>query len=325
MEATAKSYSNIAFIKYWGNRDHELRLPVNGSISMNLEGLETVTSVEFTSSLPEDELMLNEQPATGEALARVSKHLDHIRSMAQTVIKAKVESTNNFPMGAGIASSASAFSALTVAACAALNLEVPEPELSRLARLGSGSACRSIPAGFVEWYYGSSDETSIAKSIAPPEHWDLIDLVVVVSREHKAVGSTGGHKLAPTSPLQEARVANADRRLNQCREAILSKDFESFAEVVERDTLIMHSVMMTSAPPLLYWNPSTLRVMQFAQQMRLDGVPVCFTIDAGPNVHLMTPSAHAHEVRAAAQELDGVTDILEGRPGGAAHVLKNSI
>ncbi len=321
MKATAKSYSNIAFIKYWGNRDHTLRLPVNGSISMNLEGLETVTTVIFDPAFKVDTLSLNGTETSGTLLERVSKHLDHIRALTDTEMRAHVKSQNNFPMGAGIASSASAFSALTVAACAALSLNLPEPEISRLARLGSGSACRSIPAGFVEWHYGNDDATSVAESIAPAAHWDVVDLVAVVSDTHKLVGSTGGHKLASTSPLQAARVADTPRRLDLCRKAILEKDFDTFAEVVEQDTLIMHSVMMTSEPALMYWSPSTLAIIELARHMRQDGVPVCFTIDAGPNVHLITPKQHRQTVRDAVQSVEGVLDVLEGVPGGPAHVL----
>lgn len=321
MKATAKSYSNIAFIKYWGNRDDTLRLPANGSISMNLEGLETVTTVAFDEMLEQDELVLNSKRADAQATERVSKHLDYVRAMVDTKARAHVESSNNFPMGAGIASSASAFSALTVAACGALGVTVSEAEMSRLARLGSGSASRSIPTGFVEWYVGDSDEASFAESIAPPDHWDLVDLVAVVSKEHKAVGSTGGHAIAPTSPLQQARIDDTARRLDLCRSAILERNFEQFVEVVEQDTLIMHGVMMTSTPSLMYWSPGTIRVMEEIRALRSDGVDVCFTIDAGANVHMMTYGSHVKAVREAVSALESVQSILEGRPGGAAHLV----
>ncbi|MBI3764764.1 MAG: diphosphomevalonate decarboxylase, partial [Chloroflexi bacterium] len=182
--ATAVSCANIAFIKYWGNRDSDLRLPANSSLSMNLAGLETRTTVAFDSALPGDEVVIDGVPQSGPAKERVSKHLDHVRRLARLESPARVGSVNNFPIGTGIASSASAFAALTVAACAAAGLLLSERELSALARLGSGSAARSVPGGFVEWIAAERHEDSFAFSIAPPEHWALVDLVAVVSREH---------------------------------------------------------------------------------------------------------------------------------------------
>ncbi len=151
---TAIAHPNIAFIKYWGNRDDILRLPSNGSISMNLEGLTTTTTVRFNPQLKEDTLTLNHKKLSGPALKRVQTFLDIVRRMTAKDLHAEIMSVNDFPTGAGIASSASAFAALALAASNAIGLNLAEVELSRLARQGSGSACRSIPDGFVEWYCG---------------------------------------------------------------------------------------------------------------------------------------------------------------------------
>ena len=183
--ATAQAFPNIAFIKYWGNRDEALRMPANGSISMNLDGLFTRTTVSFQPSLPFDELVINGRDVSGPGLGRVSAILDLIRGMAKIEEQAEVVSENNFPSGAGIASSASAFAALALAAGKAAGLNLSERELSRLARRGSGSAARSIPTGFVEWQAGTSDEDSFAFSIAPPEHWALTDCIAIISAVHK--------------------------------------------------------------------------------------------------------------------------------------------
>lgn len=318
--ATAISHPNIAFIKYWGNRDESLRLPANGSISMNLSGLETRTTVAFDASIPQDTLTLNGHTSTGPALTRVSAMLDRVRALAGSSSRAAVESNNNFPMGAGIASSASAFAALAAAAAAAAGLNLSEADLSRLARSGSGSASRSIPGGFVEWQAGSGDADSFAYTIAPPDHWDLVDCVAVVSQAHKRTGSTEGHELAATSPLQAARVADAPRRLALCRRAILDRDFDAFAAVVEQDSNLMHGVMMTSVPPLLYWEPGTLAVMHQVSSWREDGLPVCYTIDAGPNVHVLCLSTAAERVRQALLRIPDVREVLTARPGGAVKV-----
>ncbi|HET6846923.1 MAG TPA: diphosphomevalonate decarboxylase [Anaerolineales bacterium] len=316
--ATAQAHPNIAFIKYWGNRDDALRLPANGSISMNLGGLYTRTTVSFQRSLPFDELILNGRELTGPALDRVSAMLDLVRARAGLDLKAEVVSENNFASGAGIASSASAFAALAVAASEAAGLELGEGELSRLARRGSGSACRSIPGGFVEWQPGSSDEDSFAASIAPPSHWDLVDCVAIVSEAHKPTGSTQGHALAGTSPLQEARVADAPRRLDICRRAILGRDFSALASIMELDSDMMHAVMMTSTPALHYWSAASLAVMEAVRKWRGEGMAVCSTVDAGANVHVICPSMHKVDVEARLRLISGVKDVLVAGVGGSA-------
>ncbi len=320
LTATALAHPNIAFIKYWGNQDDALRLPVNPSLSMNLGDLQTVTSVTFSTDLPADELRMNEQPVSGAGLERVTAVLDLIRRQAGLQLPARVESTNNFPAGAGIASSASAFAALSLAGAAAAGLDLTEADLSRLARRGSGSASRSVPGGFCQWLPGS-DQNSLASSIAPPEHWDLRDVIVVISQEHKAVGSTGGHRLANTSSLQAARVAGAEARFAVCREALLARDLAALGPVIEEDTVVMHAVMMTSQPPLYYWQPATLTLIHAAGQWRAEGIPVYFTIDAGPNVHLICEAAHAEAVTRKARQLPGVKEVIVSGPGGPARLI----
>jgi len=323
--AIAQAEPNIALVKYWGNRDPHLRLPANGSISMNLEGLFTQTTVTWEEkrvASKEDRLTFNGAPVTGKALQRVSNFLDLVRQMAGAEWRAEVISENNFPAGVGIASSASAFAALALAATKAAGLDLGEVELSRLARRGSGSACRSVPGGFVEWQAGTGDEDSFAFSIAPQEHWDLADCIAVVSAEHKATGSTQGHALAETSPLQAGRVADAPRRLDLCRRAILEHDFDALAGIVELDSNLMHAVMMTSTPPLFYWHESTLTVMQRVREWRLGGLPVCYSIDAGPNVHVITEGAEAGRVADLLEAVSGVQEVLVARVGGPARLME---
>lgn len=320
--ATAEALSNIAFIKYWGNRDHSLRLPSNPSLSMNLAGLKTITTVAFEPDLERDDITINGQRAAGPAADRVTGHLNLVRALAGSSSAARVESRNTFPSGAGIASSASGFAALTVAAIAAAGMTLTESQLSALARRGSGSASRSIPSGYVEWNIGTepSGADSYAVSIAPPDHWDLVDVIAVLSAAHKATGSTEGHGLAGTSPFQAARVAGAPERLNVCRRALVSRDFEALAAVVEEDAVAMHAVMMTSRPPLFYWQPLTLAIIAAVPLWRSAGLPVCFTVDAGPNVHCLTPSAHVAEVEQRLRAF-GVPEVLTAGAGGPARVV----
>jgi diphosphomevalonate decarboxylase len=291
---------------------------------MNLAGLHTRTRVVFNPALENDRLTLNGEETSGPAWSRVHEHLGRVRRLAGIEVFADVTSENNFPTGTGIASSASAFAALTLAAARAAGLELSERQLSRLARLGSGSACRSVPGGFVEWRAGEDDDTSYAYSIAPADHWDLVDNVAIISWAHKPTGSYQGHSLAGTSVLQNARTADAPRRLDICRQAVLQRDFEALTEVMELDSNLMHAVIMTSSPRLQYWQPPTLAVMQAVTEWRRSGVPACYTIDAGPNVHVICPEEYAEQVKNKLSQVPGVASVRTARPGGPVRCLAPS-
>lgn len=320
-QATAIAHPNIAFIKYWGNQDHDLRLPANPSLSMNLGDLHTITTVRFDHHLPSDILIMNGKPVAmnDPAVGRVTEVIDLVRQQANLWARARIETQSNFPVGSGIASSAAGFAALSVASAAAAGLDLDETGLSRLARRGSGSASRSVPPGFCQWLPGD-DTTSFATSIAPQNHWDLRDVIVIVSADHKPVGSTGGHALADTSSLQDLRLAEIETRFAACREALLARQLDRLGPIIEEDTVKMHAVMMTSQPPLFYWSGPTMTIIQATQQWRQEGLPVYFTIDAGPNVHLICEAAHADTVLAKARQLPGVQEVLVSRPGGPARL-----
>jgi diphosphomevalonate decarboxylase len=322
-KATAVAFPNIALIKYWGNRDQSLRLPSNDSLSFNLGDLHTTTTVEFDPLLTRDEVSIEGYTVTNQAYERVVHHLDRIADLARkgghaaphNRLKARVVSNNTFPMGVGIASSASGFAALTLAACAALGMHKTEAELSGLARLGSGSACRSIPGGYVVWH------DAFATSIAPAQHWNLADVIAIVADRHKAVGSTEGHALADTSPLQAARVADTPRRYNLCQQAIRACDFQMLADITEQDALLMHAVIMTSQPSIIYWLPATLSVIEAVRELRRNGVPVTFTIDAGPNVHCICEAHAVKQVKQALWQIEGVRDVIQSGVGGPGCVV----
>jgi len=316
--AAAIAHPNIEFIKYWGNKDDLLRLPLNGSISMNLGTLHTRTIVSFRDELRCDTLKINGKEISGEALIRVRNFLQIIRSMSTENRFASVESINNFPIGAGIASSAAAFAALALAGSTAAGMELSEAECSRLARRGSGSACRSVPAGYSEWLAGEDDLSSLSVSIAAQDYWDLIDLIVIVSGNHKKVGSTAGHALAATSPFQHSRVLSAPERLQECREAIQNRDFNRLADVSEKDSTMMHAVMMTQKPPLFYWEPLSLEIMKTIMEWRKDGIPCFATLDAGPNVHIICPASVSMALQPRLEKIAGVKEIIRSNIGGSA-------
>ena len=308
-KATAVANPNIAFVKYWGKADETLNLPANPSLSMNLAALTTATTVEFRPGLPCDVVTIDGQPAAGQALARVAAHLDRVRALAGVADRAWVVSSSDFPAGTGLASSSSAFAALSLAATRAAGLSLDEAALSRLARLGSGSACRSVPAGFTLWA-GETDETSFARQVAAPAHWDLCDVIVVVEHRHKEVGSHDGHALARTSPFYAARLAAVPELLAVVRAGIENRDLAAMGPAVEADALAMHGVMMTSRPPLLYWRPATVAVLQAVRAWREEGLSVYSTLDAGPNVHCLCGAADAVEVERRLRNLPGVQSVI---------------
>jgi diphosphomevalonate decarboxylase len=321
--SVAIAHPNIALIKYWGNKDEALRIPQNDSISFSLNELHTQTAVEFDTDISEDSLCMNDEKTTGKALRRMSEFLDIIRTISRKNLYANVTSRNNFPTSAGIASSASAFAALALAATGALGIHFSERQLSRLARRGSGSACRSIPSGFVYWKGGNTDKTSYAYSIAAPDHWKLVDCIAVIQTHNKDVGSTEGQRIATSSPLQRARVLDAPRRLAICREAILARDFEKLSEIVELDSNSMHAVMMTSSPPLFYWRPESIHIIKSVLEWRKQGIPVFYTFDAGPNAHVITTEEYWSTLEKKLLEVPGVQSVLIARPGLGAELLKD--
>lgn len=320
-KATSIACSNIAFIKYWGNRDDALRLPLNNSISMNLDGATTITTVAFDAALNDDVIVIGAAPANAAQRARVVAHLDRVRARARSETRARVVSRNNFPMGAGIASSASAFAALSLAATRAAGLELTERELSILARQGSGSASRSIPGGFVEWLAGTESADSYAVALAPPTFWDLRDVIAIVSTAEKNIGSTEGHRAAASSHFLAARLAALPLRLARVRRALLARDLTALGPAIEEDAIELHFIAMTSTPPVFYWSPGMVRVIQAAQAWRADGLGVYFTLDAGPNVHLICAAQDANQVAARAREIPDVRQVIVNAPGGAARLV----
>lgn len=325
-KATAKAPANIAFIKYWGRKDDKLRLPANNSISMNLSDAFTITTVEFSPNLKHDVVeMMRGEGLEEKARERVVAHLELIRQLAKIDCFARVKTKNNFPKGTGIASSASGFAALSLAGIAATGLNLSEKELSILARQGSGSACRSIPDGFVEWKAGDSSETSYAYSLFPPDWWDLSDIIAVVGETPKKVSSSEGHILAESSPFYKQRILRMNDKLEKVKEAITRKNFERFGEIIEEDAINMHAVMMTSQPPLFYWLPKTLEIILTVKEWRDEGLLVYFTIDAGPNVHLICQGKDEQNVVKNLRDIKEIKGIISNKPAKGARLIKKHL
>jgi len=322
VKASAVAPANIAFIKYWGALDLDRAIPANASISMTLHRCLSFCTVEFLAGLPGGEdlvELVDELGRVTQAPAafahRILRHLDRLRSWAGVVGVFRVATRNSFPSASGLASSASGFAALTLATTSAMGSSIDALELSRLAReSGSGSAARSALGGFVEWPVGE-DEACRAAALADRAHWDLRDVIAVVDLAPKAVSSLDGHGRAATSPYYAARQALLPARLAAVRDAISRRSFDDLAPVVEEEAVDLHLIAMSSRPPIFYWRPGTVAVMQAVRELRQDGVPACFTIDAGANVHVLCLPEAEPTVAERIADLPGVAHVIRDGVG----------
>jgi diphosphomevalonate decarboxylase len=327
--ASARAHSNIALAKYWGKRDSVLNIPAVGSISITLDALFTDTTVRFDDQLESDELLLGgvrQLPSDG-SLARVSLVLDLVRELSGSSARAAVTSVNNFPTGAGLASSASGFAALVVAACSAAGLELRQRELSILARRGSASAARSILGGFVELPAGTQEDgsDSYAQQVLDAADWPLSVVVAITDRTAKTVSSTVGmQSTSASSPFYPAWLELSSDSLDLMRRAIHSRDFEQLGELTEHSCLALHSLMFTTRPALIYWNAATVAAIHTVRALRGEGVPVYFTIDAGPQVKALCLPRDADTVASVLSTVPGVVDVIRSGLGPAARVLPES-
>jgi len=323
-EATAVAHPNIALIKYWGKADAAKNIPAVGSLSITLDGLTTTTRVRFDPGLGADRFSLGGRPAP-EMEGRVTKCLDLLRQRTGVETRALVESDNDFPTAAGLASSASGFAALVVAANSALESGFSTADLADLARQASGSAARSLFGGFVEISLTRGDQGVLPRTeqVLEPSAWQLRVVVAVTDTAPKEVGSTEGMvHTERTSPYYSAWVGSSGADLAEARAAVERLDFEALADISELSCLKMHAVMLSARPGLVYWNGATVECIRRVRELRAEGIGVFFTVDAGPQFKAVClPEARSRVV----QELGavpGVGRILESGLGNGARVVE---
>jgi len=320
MKSTAIANANIALVKYWGKKDKKLMLPQNSSISMTLDGLNTITTVEFDKKYDKDIFVLNDQELReNKEFEKVVKHLDLIRKISGTREKAKVVSKNNFPTAAGLASSASGFAALSLAGAQAAGIDLDLKELSKLARRGSGSATRSCQGGFVEWQKGEKEDgsDSYAVQIAKPEHWPEFRMITtIVSTVTKKVSSRAGMaQTVETCPMYKAWLDTVNEDLKKVKRGILEKDFTLVGKTTESNCLKMHATMITTQPAIVYWMPATLEIIHAILAWREKGLECYFTIDAGPQVKVICLEKDVSELEKRLQAVEGVKKTIVCKPG----------
>ncbi len=323
MHATAQAQPNVALIKYWGKADPAQNIPAVPSLSITLDTLWTRTFVRFEPSLSRDVLSLNGQrQPNSEPLTRVTHCLDTLRHLAGVEYRAHVETRNNFPTQAGLASSASGFAALVTAGARALGLDLSARQRSVLARQSSGSAARSMFGGFVELDPDGDAEGGAAVPILPAEAWPLEVSIAITSQQAKPSGSTEGMThTARTSGYYDAWVTGARDDFLDARSAVRERDFTALADLSELSCLKMHGLMLSADPALIYWNGVTVECIHRLRKLRRSGVPVFFTIDAGPQVKAISLPEAGTDVRRALRDVPGVIEVLSSRLGCGAHLI----
>ncbi|MGC9149542.1 MAG: diphosphomevalonate decarboxylase [Candidatus Micrarchaeia archaeon] len=320
--ATAEATPNIAIIKFWGARDEKLILPMQGSISVTLdEKLKTRTSVLFSRRFKKDTLIINGVEQKGKEVEERLRLLDVLRKKANTDLKAKIVSVNTFPTKAGLASSASGIAALVVAAASALKLKLNEKELSTIARLGSGSASRSIIGGFVEWKRGKKEDgsDSYAKQIVDSSYWpEFRDVIAVVETKEKKISSRAGmRRTVATSILYPARIKYLPKIIKETKKAILSKDHQKLFEIAMRESNNMHATILDTWPPIFYLNNTSIDIINKIHELNESSgeIIAAYSFDAGPNANIFTLKKYVNRVKKALKEVKGIKYFIECEVG----------
>lgn len=320
----ARAYTNIALIKYWGKKNESLILPMNNSLSLTLDAFYTETEVSFSEAYTEDQFYLDNQLQDEKATKKISTFLDIVREKAGTTKKAKVISQNFVPTAAGLASSASGLAALAGACNEALKLGLDDQALSRLARRGSGSACRSIFGGFVEWEKGHDDQSSYAHPISSDGFEDHLAMIFLLLNEQKKDVSSrdGMRRTVETSSFYQGWLDSVEADLYQLKQAIKTKNFQLLGETMEQNGLKMHGTTLAARPPFTYWSPDSLKAMQAVRDLRNQGIPCYFTMDAGPNVKVLVQKDHLDKVKTVFSDLFSSQQVISAFAGPGMTIIE---
>ena len=294
MSKIVRAHTNIALIKYWGKANAELRLPLMSSLSMTLDTFYTDTTIEKTNDDPA--FYLNGKKQDSKQSQRVFSYLAKLQNKFGFHDNLIVKSVNHVPTSAGLASSSSAFAALAAAFCQCYNIQVDKKELSRLARSGSGSACRSIFGGFSVWQKGDSDESSYAYALDEHPQMDLHLLAVELNTKQKKISSTSGMKEAQSSPFFKPWLERNESELKQMITSIKNNDFTALGELAELNANEMHAINLTAQAEFTYFEPDTIRAIKLVEDRRKEGIECYYTIDAGPNIKVLCRLRNSKEI-----------------------------
>ena len=312
----AKAHANIALIKYWGKKDDELFLPFTSSLSLTLDQLYTITSVEIDEALTEDIFVLNGVVQDKNETMKISKFVDFFRKNNRFV---RIESFNSFATAAGLASSASGYAALAKALNHEFGWNYSNQELSRITRKGSGSATRSLFGGFAVWQTGT-DESSYGYPLNID--MDIVMVIGVVNDTKKSQSSRSMMKTTVTqSAYFKAWVQQSEIDYKEMMTAVERRDLVRIGKIAERNAMMMHATLLANEVPFFYLQPKSLEIIQLVQELREQGVLAYYTMDAGPNVKIITNSNYQEQV---IKQLTAILDdkqIIIAKPGPGATVL----
>ena len=305
-KASAIGHPIQGLIKYHGKIDEVLRLPSHNSISVNLKKFFTHTTVEISNTLEENTMIIDGKKASKDAITRMLRVFNLFRKIVNLPddYRIKVVSKNNFMSGIGLGSSSSGYSALTMAIASALKVDLNLEELSKIARVGSGSASRSLVGGFSEWVTASTHEHSYAYRIAGDEV--PLKMVVAEIPKYKDVPTTLAQIETEKSVFYTMRVGYIPKLIKKMRDAIINHDVEEIGRLAEIDTLNLHAVIMTGPSRIILWRPETIEVIRRVWLLRKKGIKAYFSIDTGATVYINTEERFVEEIVPELEKIKGI-------------------
>jgi len=319
-KATAVAHTIQGLMKYHGLKDRKRRIPYHDSISVCVQALTTTATIEY-DNYPNDVIEINGKPATGDEADRIFAVTSALKNIAKTKDHFRLSTLNNVKQGKGLGFSASAFAATALASCAALGLSMKRERLSEIARLGAGSASRSLVGGFAIWY-ANRNGRSYARQLASENKLDLAMAVVPI---RSPVKTDMAHRESVSSPFFKSRVETVKKNLKKMHSAILKGDVDEVGRLAEADSLSLHAVTMTGKSGLFLMAPGTVSVIKRIEAMReSDHIPVWYSLDTGPSVYINT---HPEFVDEVCREIRASTNlgVIKSGVGGPARTIEEHL
>jgi diphosphomevalonate decarboxylase len=320
LKATAVAHPIQGLIKYHGLKNPRLRIPYHNSISVCVQALTTVTTVEASGALKKNEITINGREPAGKDKERVEKVLNKLKKLARFSGGFKVISENSLKLGKGLGFSASGFAALGLAASNALGLSLGMVELSEIVRLGAGSSTRSLAGRFAVWYSDRGGR-SYGEQLNAPEH---IDFSMVIVPIHSSVKTNEAHAEVVSSPLFKARLKNVGGLLKEMRQAIKRGDTATIGRLAEEDSLNLHAITMTGKSRMVLWEPETVRIIKEVIRMREEGILAWYSIDTGPSVFINTFMGNSETIARRLREI-GFKNVIISGVGGKPFLTRNHL
>jgi phosphomevalonate decarboxylase len=311
LKATAVAHPIQGLIKYHGLRNPKLRIPFHDSISVCIEALTTITTVEASTSLKKNYVTINGKTPAAKDIERVEVVLNELKMVAGFRGNFKMVSENSLKTGKGLGFSASGFAALGLAASKALNLNIDMVSLSEIVRLGAGSSTRSLAGGFSIWY-SNREGRSYAEQLNAPERTDFSMVIVPIASKAK---TDEAHAEVLSSPLFRARLKNVNNLVKKMKKAVMEGNVATIGRLAEEDTLNLHAITMTGKSHMILWEPETIQIMKEVIEMREEGVPAWYSMDTGPSVFINTYAKHCGKIVKRLSDL-GLENMLTSRVGG---------